>query len=114
MSTHVQVLLERGANRFAEGSRGETVLGFVLERGNDTEIREWMDLLGHGAPLPSDLLIRTIVKNISANSTMIELLFDNSLVEHRELHRLDAKRDRLYSYGLYSYDLYIYAQLWSI
>ena len=88
-----KVLLARGANKNARGAHGETALGFVVERGVEAEIREWIELLGEGAAIPTDVLIETIVEKITSETVVVEMLLDAGLVEHTEIERLSSKNE---------------------
>ena len=69
-------LLEHGADKNAVGLNGETAFGFVLERGVEAEIKDWIDLLGVGIPVPPSLVVRTIEEKISSDTSVVEMLLD--------------------------------------
>ena len=85
---YASVLLEKNADKNALGLHGETALGFVVERGVEAEVRQWTELLGSGAPIPPDLLIKSVTTYMKSDGTIVELLFDNGIVAHTDIERL--------------------------
>ena len=85
---HARTVLEHGADKHHISTFGETALGFIFERGNEPEVRAWLELLGDGAPVPPETVIRTIIEKIDNDTTVVEMLLDAGLVQHRDLSRL--------------------------
>ena len=85
---HARAVLEHGADKHLISMFGETALGFIFERGNEPEVRAWLELLGDGAPVPPETVIRTIIEKIDNDTAVVEMLLDSGLVQHRDLSRL--------------------------
>ena len=85
---HAKCLMENGADKNALSVGHETALDFVLQRGVETEVREWMEVLGEGARISPHTLRSFVFEKVNTESFLVQMLLENGciVIDSTQLH----------------------------